>query len=386
MKTRNIILTLAAVAALAACTAEPISEEQAFLSEDAIKAIVAQDGGTLYTLDELLDKYMTEKGNYLSDTSLYRTRANNGDATWLFSLDTLPSVGNGIYIRGRVTTDDYGGNFYKSLCIQQIVDGQQQALRISVDASSVSGVYPLGQEILIRCNGLAIGRYADQPQLCVPSYNNNIYANNANQKVGWAPGRIPWEQFQKAVSRIGKPDINKLQYDEVTIADFQNVNDEKAMRKLDAHLVILKDVWFTGEYENNGSFSKLSTGNPEEDTNANVFAPTTDNIGYPQSRVITDGTRKTLVSNSEYCKFASFYIPGANASGVADCPNYKGTVMGILGQYRDNARYAHDQYDWSISIRDIHTFTHKGLCNDIQMTDTRNGQTWEPKEYGVNAQ
>lgn len=384
MKTRNIILSLAAVAALAACTSEPISEEQAFLTEDAVNAIVAQDGGKLYTLDELLDTYMTEKGNYLSDTSLYRTRANNGDATWLFSIDTLPSVGNGIYVRGRVTTDDYGGNFYKSLCIQQIVGGKQQALRISVDASSVSGVYPLGQEILIRCNGLAIGRYADQPQLCVPSYNNNTYANNANQKVGWAPGRIPWEQFKKAVSRIGTPDVNKLQYDEMTIADFQNVNSEDAMRKLDAHLVILKNVWFTGEYENNGSFSKLSTGNPEDDTNANVFAPTTENIGYPQSRVITDGTNKTLVSNSEYCKFASFYIPGADASGVDNCQYFKGDVTGILGQYRDNARYAHDQYDWSISIRDIETPTHKALCNDIRMTDSRTGKAWEPQEYGVN--
>lgn len=383
MKTRHIILSLAAMAALAACTPEPISEEQAFLSEEAISDIIAQDGGKLYTLDGLLDEYMSEKGNYLSDTSLYRTRANNGDATWLFSLDTLPSTGEGIYIRGRVTTDDYGGNFYKSLCIQQIVNGKQQALRISVDASSVSGVYPLGQEILIRCNGLAIGRYADQPQLCVPSYNNNTYANNAVQKVGWAPGRIPWEQFQKAVTRIGKPEVDKLVYDEMTIAEFQSVTTEDAMRKLDAHLVIIKNVWFTGEYENNGSFAKLSTGNPEDDTNANVFAPTTENIGYPQSRVITDGTNKTLVSNSEYCKFASFYIPGANAQGVADCPNFKGDVMGILGQYRDNARYAHDQYDWSISIRDIHTFTHKGLCNDIVMTDSRTGAAWEPQEYGV---
>ncbi|MBQ0034383.1 MAG: hypothetical protein KBS77_03730 [Bacteroidales bacterium] len=384
MKKLHIILSIAAIAVMAACTPEPISEESAFLTEEAISNLIAADGGKLYTLDELLDKYMTEKGNYLSDTSLYRTRANNGDATWLFAIDTLPSTGNGIYVRGRVTTDDYGGNFYKSLCIQQIVGGKQQAIRISVDASSVSGVYPLGQEILIRCNGLAIGRYADQPQLCVPSYNNNNYANNAEQKIGWAPGRIPWAQFQEATHRIGKPDMSALVYDEMTIADFQNVNNEDAMRKLDAHLVVLKDVWFTGEYENNGSFSKLSTGDPEDDTNANVFAPTTENIGYPQSRVITDGRNKTLVSNSEYCKFAAFYIPGADANGVENCPKYKGTVMGILGQYRDNARYAHDQYDWSISIRDIETSTHKGVCNDVQMVNIETGEKWEPREYGVS--
>ena len=381
MKTLLYLFAIVAALTLASCTPEPISEDSVFLTEETIQQIVSADGGRIYTINELLDTYMSEKGNYLSDTSLYRTRANNGDGTWLFSMDTLPSIGNGIYIRGRITTDDYGGNFYKALCIQQVVNGEQQALRIGVDASSVSGMYPLGQEILIRCNGLAIGRYADQPQLCVPAYNNNIHANNASQKIGWAPGRIPWEQFQTIVNRIGRPDTSKLYYEELTIADFQAITAEADMRKWDAKLVRIRNVWFTGEYENNGSFAQLTTGNPEDDTNANVFAPTTTNIGYPQSRVITDGTAKTLVSNSEYCKFAAYYIPGADANGVNNCPRYKGTITGILGQYRDNARYAHDIYDWSISLRDITTSVHQGICNDIVFTNDE-GKPWTPIEYG----
>ena len=381
MKKLQYLFAIVATLILASCKPEPISEDSVFLTEETIQQIVSADGGRIYTINELLDTYMSEKGNYLSDTSLYRTRANNGDGTWLFSMDTLPSIGNGIYIRGRITTDDYGGNFYKALCIQQVVNGEQQALRIGVDASSVSGMYPLGQEILIRCNGLAIGRYADQPQLCVPAYNNNIHANNASQKIGWAPGRIPWEQFQTIVNRIGRPDTSKLYYEELTIADFQAITAEADMRKWDAKLVRIRNVWFTGEYENNGSFAQLTTGNPEDDTNANVFAPTTTNIGYPQSRVITDGTAKTLVSNSEYCKFAAYYIPGADANGVNNCPRYKGTITGILGQYRDNARYAHDIYDWSISLRDITTSVHQGICNDIVFTNDE-GKPWTPIEYG----
>ena len=381
MKKLQYLFAIVATLILASCKPEPISEDSVFLTEETIQQIVSADGGRIYTINELLDTYMSEKGNYLSDTSLYRTRANNGDGTWLFSMDTLPSTGNGIYIRGRITTDDYGGNFYKALCIQQVVNGEQQALRIGVDASSVSGMYPLGQEILIRCNGLAIGRYADQPQLCVPAYNNNIHANNASQKIGWAPGRIPWEQFQTIVNRIGRPDTSRLYYEELTIADFQAITAEADMRKWDAKLVRIRNVWFTGEYENNGSFAQLTTGNPEDDTNANVFAPTTTNIGYPQSRVITDGTAKTLVSNSEYCKFAAYYIPGADANGVNNCPRYKGTITGILGQYRDNARYAHDIYDWSISLRDITTSVHQGICNDIVFTNDE-GKPWTPIEYG----
>jgi len=376
MKKTIYIIAVALILMLSACTPDPISEDKVFLTEDAVAQLVASDGGTLYTLNEFIDRYMTEKGNYWSDTSLYRTRANNGDDTWLFSVDTLPSIGPGIYIRGRITTDDYGGNFYKTLCIQQIVGGEQQALRISVDGSSVNGMYPIGQEILIRVNGFAVGRYADQPQLCIPTYNNNYMASNAVQKVGWAPGRIPWMRFQEATHRIGKPNVSLLKVDTLLISDFQSINDEATMRKWDGRLVCIKNVWYTGEYEYNGSFTQCTTGDPEKDSNANVFAPTTMNVGYPQSRVITDGARKTLVSCSEYAKFAYFYLPGANASGVSDCVNWKGNITGILGQYRDNARYAHDVYDWSVTIRGI-------AIGDVDLY--KNGESWYPDncmEYG----
>ena len=373
MKKNIYILAIAlAMTALSACTPTPISESSVFLTEDAVAQKIADDGGTLYTLNEFLDRFMTEQGNYWSDTSQYRTRATNGDGVYLFSIDTLPVNGPGIYIRGRVTTDDYGGNFYKALCIQQIVNGEQQALRISVDASSVSGMYPLGQEILIRVNGLAVGRYADQPQLCVPSYNNNYTASNAAQKVGWAPGRIPWPRFQQATSRIGVPDVSLLKVDTLRITDFQNINSEDQMRKWDAKLVCIKNVYYTGEYENNGTFTKCTTGDPQKDQNANVFAPTTLNIGYPQSRAVSDGTNKTLVSCSEYAKFAHFYLPGADRNGVDDCVNWKGNITGILGQYRDNARYAHDKYDWSITIRGL-------LLMDVDFY--KNGEAWFPDNY-----
>ncbi|MBR3648214.1 MAG: hypothetical protein IKN59_07500 [Paludibacteraceae bacterium] len=368
MKKSIFIIATALAAAFSACTPKPITEDSIFLTEAQVNEIVAQDGGTLYTLNEFMDRYMTETGNFKDDSTNYRTRTTNGDGVYLFSIDTLPSVGNGIYIRGRVTTDDYGGNFYKTLCIQQIVNGEQQALRISVDASSVNGMYPMGQELLIRVNGLAIGRYADQPQLCVPSYNNNYTASNAAQKVGWAPGRIPWARFQSAVKRIGKPDEKKLQVDTVTISEFQSVTAEADMRKWDAKLVCVKDIWYTGEYEYNGSFTPCTMGDPQDDTNANVFAPTTNNVGFPQSRVITDGIAKTLVSSSEYAKFAHFYLPGADENGILECSSWVGNVTGILGQYRDNAKYAHDKYDWSITIR--------GLW-DLDLYNVA-GQSWYP--------
>jgi hypothetical protein len=346
------ILYIALVALCAACTPPATEESKVFLTEESAQELIAD--GTILTLQEFKDTYMTEKGNFLSDTSLYRTRATKDGINYLFSIDTISKSEKPIYIRGRITTDDQGGNFYKSLCIQQIVDGKQQALRLSVDLGSANGLYQMGQEILIRVDGLAIGRYANQPQLCLPSYNNNIYANNAEQKIGWAPGRIPAAIFKARTYCIGLPDVDKLVYDELNIKDFTTILNLQEARKWDGKLVRLKNVHYTGYYFTTSGTAKCTTGDPEDDTNANVFAPTTTNIGYPQTRIIEDASgNKTGISSSEYAKFAHFYIPGADQNGIDNCKNYVGNVEGILGFYNDNAKYDPAYDDWSITIRNL---------------------------------
>ena len=366
------------------CTPSAIDESSLFLTEEQADELISQ--GTLLTLEQFKDSFMTEKGNYLSDTTLYRTRATKDGKNYLFSIDTIPVYDKPIYIRGRVTTDDYAGNFYKAMCIQQIVDGEQQALRLSIDAGSVGGLYQIGQEILIRVDGLAIGRYANQPQLCLPSYNNNIYANNAEQKIGWAPGRIPIAIFRARTTCINKPDVSKLVYDEYEIKEFTKVLNIQETRKWDAKLVRIKNVHYTGEYyESNGTVSKCSTGNPEDDGNANVFAPTTNNIGYPQGRIIADSKgNKTVISSSEYAKFAYFYLPGADKNGIANCPKYVGDVVGILGYYSDNARYDPASDDWAISIRSLDDLQlyHDANGNNLTDDDERTTENlWPRIEY-----
>ena len=366
----KFMIAITLVALCIACTPNPVDESKLFLTDTQADELIAQ--GTLLTLQQFKDSFMSEKGNYLSDTTLYRTRATKDGKNYLFSIDTIPVSETPVYIRGRVTTDDYAGNFYKAMCIQQIVDGKQQALRLSVDAGSIGGLYQIGQEILIRIDGLAIGRYANQPQLCLPSYNNNIYANNAEQKIGWAPGRIPMAIFNARTKCIGKPDISKLVYDELKITEFTSVLNLQETRKWDAKLVRIKDVHYTGQYFTTSGTGKCTTGDPEVDQNANVFAPTTNNIGFPQTRVIEDANgNKTGISASEYAKFAYFYIPGADQNGTANCPKYVGDVVGILGFYSDNAKYDPAYDDWSISIRSL---------DDLQLFDA-NGNLWPRIEY-----
>ena len=336
---------------LAACT--PNEPTKLYISDTEAEALIKE--GTCLTIEQFKATYMTKEGNYCMP-DLYRERSKAGD-DYLFTIDTIPVSDTPIYIRGRVTTDDYAGNFYKTLCIQYINEaGEQEALRLSVDAGSIGGLYQLGQEILIRVDGLAIGRYANQPQLCLPSYNNNIYANKAEEKVGWAAGRIPFAIFKARTQCIGTPDQSKLHYDTLQITDFNHITGLVEAREWDAKLVCIKNVHFTGQYENNGKPANCTTGDPETDGNANVFAPTTENMNYPQSRVIMDAQDNwTLVSTSEYAKYAHFYLP-AN--------NYWGDVVGILGFYYDNglkySQYPPEASDWSISIRSV---------DDLQLYD-----------------
>ena len=376
------ILYIALVALFAACTPPAVEEDKLFLTEDEAQDLISQ--GTFFSLQQFKDTFMTERGNYFSDTTFYRSRAyvvKGGDTTFLFSIDTIAKREKPIYIRGRVTTDDQGGNFYKTLCIQQIEEGKQQALRISIDAGSASGLYPLGQEILIRVDGLAIGRYSNQPQLCLPSYNNNAYAYNATEKIGWAPGRIPAAIFKEHTQCIGLPDVKELVYEELEVKTFNDILDIKKAREMDGWLVRLKNMRYTGEYEKG---NKCVVDDPETNSNANVFAPTTNNLNYPQSRIIASSTDQTTnVSTSEYAKFAHFYLPGADQNGVANCGDYVGDVEGILGFYLDKPKTVTADM-WAISICDLDDLKlYKDLDGDKVLDDNERvaSNLWPRIEY-----
>lgn len=428
---------------MTSCEPKKLKEEDVLLSNAQVEDIIKD--GQLYNINEFLTKFMDPgKGNFASDSTHYRKRANDSKYPdiWLFSIDTLPTNGPGIYIRGRVTTDDYAGNFYKSIVIQQTKDwktgvafdpDRQQTLRISLDMGSAGGLYQLGQEILIRCNGLAIGRYANQPQLAIPVYNDKTTASHADEKVGWEPGRIPNAVFRKAVTLIGAPDPSALVYyepnsleelfEKIDIEPEKTVGGMQKTRIQDGMLVRLKNVWFSGHYSNYGNLEKCVAGDPDpgdgkQHSEINVFAPTTGNIGFPQSRVLTDldynwdslyikyDFKKDtalikaklkhviLCSTSEYAKYAHYYLPGASADptkAVVGCKDYKGTVTGILGFYLDNAgdfpgssadtdpkkpKMKGYKLKWAITPRGIPGY---GI-SDIELKNAE-GQPWIPVEY-----
>lgn len=403
------------------CEPKAIQPEDIFTTSDSteLDKILQEEnegwGYKIYTLNDFMDEFMSEEGDFGSDTCPYRTRSTNGNGIYLYTIDTIKTDTVGIYIRGRVSTDDFAGNFYKSMVIQQVVDGEQQNLRISVDLGSVGGLYQIGQELLIRCNGLGIGRYANQPQLCIPTYNNNIYAISPKEKVGWAPGRIPAAKFRNAVKMIGGPDKTKLKYDEykyiddlfntskpgsVVLKPLVNKTEMDKIRKADGRLIRITKVHFTGEYyAQDGSLAKCIYAHPDSSDQANVFAPTTNNIGYPQGRIIKSKSSASspvlCVSTSEYSKYANFFLPGAQADtidAVTYCQYWEGEITGILGWYCDNATGTKagtlknlTGKEWSITPRGIPGI---GL-NDFKFKHSLAGMEWvgenveefNPKKY-----
>ena len=67
MKAIKYISIAVLAAGLTACGYD-VQPDKLYLSEEGVKDITAD--GKIYHLNELLDSFMTEEGNYLSDTSL----------------------------------------------------------------------------------------------------------------------------------------------------------------------------------------------------------------------------------------------------------------------------------------------------------------------------
>jgi len=266
---------------------------------------------TTHTISQFIAEYASDKGD------IFPVRPNSGTAN-LYSVDTISRAGS-IVITGRVTSEDVAGNIYKNVTLQDTISGD--AIKISVDAGSMSGIYPTGQLISIKCNGLAIGKYAELYQLGIVYYNNDT----DSKKKGYEPGRIPYSFLTTIVQAYGMPEPNKLKVDTMTIAQIT-----ASPNSIHSRLVCIKNAYFTG----NEKGAPLTSS-------AKIFAPTTNGVGYPQSRDITDGTGTVAIATSEYAKFAKQTLPTITNVG---------NITAIVGWYHDKSTYAGS---WQLTIRSL---------------------------------
>jgi len=249
------------------------------------------------------DKLMGEKWG--TTCTIAQLKSEFMKTSGLFSADLISSQPD-IIINGIVTSSDNEGNVYKYIVVQE--EGENaQAMKISIDAGSISGIYPLGQRVSVLCNDLYIGKYAEGPQMGISYYNT--------EKGRTEPGRIPKLISDIHISAYGLPVPGDVKPDTMTIAQIKAAGLTVANK-----LVCIKNAFFTGKGSNFGLPGTISTAEQ-------IFAPSTNGIGYPQSREIQDGSGVSVfVSTSEYAKFASKKLPAST---------YKGNITAIVGWYND---------------------------------------------------
>lgn len=210
-----------------------------------------------------------------------------------------------VVINGIVTSCDEEGNIYKYITIQEEMQGGR-AIRISIDVSGMSGYLPLGQRVSVICNNLFIGNFAQSPQLGV------LFNNVSRGRI--EPGRMPKPIADAHIIPYGLPEPSAVIADTMTIAQIR-----AAGPALFNKLVCIKGAWFTGRGAN---FGVPATITPAQQ----IFAPSTNGVGFPQSREIQDGTGSIFVSTSEFSRFAGNRLP---ASSI------RGNITALVGFYND---------------------------------------------------
>lgn len=184
------------------------------------------------------------------------------------STDQNKQIDEDIMIKGRITSNDVGGNIYKQVTLQD----NTAAIIIAINEGGLNGYLAEGAEILVDLKGLYIGGYRKMPEIGAPYNGNSI-------------GRMQKDIWAKHFKIVCSPDPTVIQP-----IDFNTINDSKLMDANCGKLVTLKDVTFK-EADGKTTFTTgTSTGN----------AVNQELDGYGS---------KVVIRTSTYADFAAMVLP-----------------------------------------------------------------------------
>lgn len=179
-------------------------------------------------------------------------------------------------IRAVVVGNDISGNIYKQIYVEDATGG----LSIGIDQNNIANDYPVGQEVVIKLQGLAATSYGGVIQL---GMNNNNPKNT----------RIPYEIAKKHLLKNKWPDAKKAMPKVTTIGSITDA--------MIGTLIQLEGVYFEKGGELNYADQEMNAVN----------------------RILRDKSGKSLyVRNSKYATFANDKLPKGN-----------GTVVAILSKF-----------------------------------------------------
>lgn len=213
-------------------------------------------------------------------------------------------------IKGVVTGNDYAGNIYQQIPVQD----ETGALVVGVSASALHGFLPEGQEILIDLKGLYIGGYGEQCQI------GSVYTSPNTGKTGI--GRMDRYTWQKHFRLIGEADVAKA---DALAEDFDpsKMTDASYMEANAGKLMTIRRVSFLNA------------------DGKSLFAPDDGSVALTSNcanRALKEYSSKNIVvRTSTYADFAQEVIP----EGTKD-------IKGIFTRYYDT---------WQILLRSTDDIT-----------------------------
>ena len=261
-----------------------------------------------WTASDSLEQVSAFGNNALTETNVMTIKAlTDKYKSVAFSSGDMKLVEEDIQIKGRVTGNDVGGNYYKKLTIQD----ETAAMTIDIDESGLWGYLPLGQQILVSLKGLYIGGYGKMPQIGVPYESKKGVLG-----IGRMPKTIWHEHF-----KVLKGDIKEV-VPTIFDANFKKNMDENAGK-----LVIFKNVTFRG-----ADGKRTLKDGPEAAL-----------AGYFQTWFVDDGSglyddNVVIFTSGSYAKFSTTVLPFDVEAGKAIPCN----IIGVATRYNST---------WQISIR-----------------------------------
>ena len=142
---KRIIIALAAAAALLSSCEEfqPVFTGK-YDNPEAYTPFNPEEGitGKVLTITELSQRFISKASEAGASDQL---------KTWCWE------VTEDLWVKGRITTSDRSGNFYKSFYIQDDANGP--GIEIKVGRTSLHNDYKVGQTVYIFLDGLAVGEY-----------------------------------------------------------------------------------------------------------------------------------------------------------------------------------------------------------------------------------
>ncbi len=183
------------------------------------------------------------------------------------------------YIHGYVTSSDAAGNIYKYIFIQDETGG----IGISIDASSLSTTYRVGQEIVLNMKDKWIGKYNGNYLIGLPEWY-------AAQSV-WEAGRLPLETFNSMVEINGLPKSDMVNPVVTKISDFSGKSDKETILKYSGQLVKLQNVkWAEADGVTTYSESDASSNRTLQDEDGNTVTVVNSNYATFRAAMLPLGS------------------------------------------------------------------------------------------------